>query len=381
MIQLEEAANSQRLANFDLEFVKFEMYSRADQIFQIRLDSEGPRKGYHESLLDGFTVQSVGSEENIVCAGRFIGCRDDVIFLKITQDFEDILSCYDKSDQYFTINFFTNRLVYQLQLNALEWFKNHKLHAVLINNQRYDQVDYKILSEHTLSPFSESLNEEQKSAVQHIVWGQNHGTPILLHGPPGRTKSISTAVFYFIISFSYELGTGKTRTLVASIAEIVRGTNDFVLVLAHSNAACDEIATRLLEVLRKGELFRLYAKSYNKETLNAKIKPICNLYDGGFQFPSLNYLHRFRVVVSTLLTAGCLVRARGVDPDFDSSHFTRIFIDEAGSIHEPDTMILIAGSYLPGFKNDLTPEMHIYKIFHNFNIVYYPIQVYALNMV
>lgn len=174
-------------------------------------------------------------------------------------------------------------------------------------------------------PFSTSLNEEQKSAVHHIVWGQNKQVPIILHGPPG---------------------TGKTRTLVASIVETVQGTNDYILVLAHSNLACDEITLRLIELLGNGELFRLYAKSVKKETVHSKIKPICNLHNNEFQFPSLECLYQYRVVVSTLLTAGCLVRAREEDAAFDSGHFARVFIDEAGCVHEPTTLIPIAGSYL-----------------------------------
>lgn len=38
MIQLEEAFNSKYLKKFDLECVKIEMYSRADQIFHIQFD-------------------------------------------------------------------------------------------------------------------------------------------------------------------------------------------------------------------------------------------------------------------------------------------------------------------------------------------------------
>lgn len=139
--------------------------------------------------------------------------------------------------------------------------------------------------------------------------------------------------------------------MVAAIAEIARGSNNFVLALAHSNAACDELTARLLGVLRDGELFRLYAKSFDKDKLIAKIKPICNLENGEFQFPSLKYIYGFRVVVSTLLTAGCLVRARDADPDFDSGHFSHIFIDEAGCIHEPVSMIPIAGLYLLQFTH------------------------------
>lgn len=158
-------------------------------------------------------------------------------------------------------------------------------------------------------------------------------------------------ILYFYYNFIfYEIETGKTRILTASIHEIVRGTSGFVLVLAHSNAACEELTIRLLDLLNPGEIFRLYAKSYKKEALNARIKPISNLHNNDFQFPCLKFLYQFRVVVVTLLTAGSLVRAREHDKSFKSDHFTHVIIDEAGCIHEPASMIPIAGLHLFGFK-------------------------------
>lgn len=154
--------------------------------------------------------------------------------------------------------------------------------------------------------------------------------------------------------------------MVAAIAEIVRTTDDFILVTAHSNAACDEICTRLVDVLHAGELFRLYAKSFNEDNVNAKIKPFCNLYNGEFQFPSLAHLYQFRVVVSTLLTAGMLSRAREADSDFDSGHFSRLFIDEAGCVHEPVSMIPIAGLFLFFF----TPESHLFQKIYTFSSLF-----------
>lgn len=377
MIQLEEAANSKQLASFDMNDIKLKLRSDKDKIFEIEFNvsivdilnikniitielhlvySFQPKeinleKAYKESLLDGFTLrpeqqvytmtdvisgQVIGCREilagnqqicttNTVYAGEVIGCRENLMFVKITEGFEEILSLNDNEHQYFSINFFTNRMVYQLLLNALDWMKKHKLHSVLINNHRYDEIDYSIHTPIDLKlccPYSDTLNEEQRLAVLHILRGKNHELPILLHGPPG---------------------TGKTRTLVAAIIEIVHTTEDFVLVLAHSNAACDELTMRLASVLKDGELFRLYAKSFNEQTLNDKIKPICNIQNNEFKFPSLEYLYKFRVVVTTILTSGSLVRARDLDRNFKSNHFSRIFIDEAGSIHEPETMIPIAG--------------------------------------
>lgn len=146
----------------------------------------------------------------------------------------------------------------------------------------------------------------------------------------------------FVCWFIIDLGTGKTRTLCAAIEEIVRSTGNSVLVCANSNSACDEIVTRLVDVLHDGEMFRMYGKSYDIRKVSEKIKPICNWLKGEFRFPSLTFLYYFRVVVSTLTTAGCLTRA--IDsPAFNAKHFSHIIIDESASTHETVSLIPIAG--------------------------------------
>lgn len=141
-------------------------------------------------------------------------------------------------------------------------------------------------------------------------------------------------------------GTGKTKTMVAAIQEIVRTTQKYILVCAQSNAACDEIAIRLSQVLEDGELMRVFAKSYNKKLLDERIAKISNLREdlgeGSFIIPCLAYLYQFRVIICTILTAGCMTRARE-ERDFKSSHFDFVFIDEAACVQESMTMIPIAG--------------------------------------
>lgn len=63
---------------------------------------------------------------------------------------------------------------------------------------------------------------------------------------------------------------------------------------------------------------------------------------GQFKYPCLRYLYQYRVIVSTLQTAGHLMRARG-DPDFDPRHFSYVIIDECASTHETAALIPIAG--------------------------------------
>lgn len=208
---------------------------------------------------------------------------------------------------------------------------------------------------------AQTLNAEQKDAVKFIVEAHNRPMPFLLFGPPGinktkkfikiKKKQISSlfllyASIYFIFGSSINVGTGKTRTIVAAIEEIVRTTDKCILVCAQSNSACDEITNRLLNVLQHGEMIRMFAKTFNSQNTNAKIRAISNLTNGHFQIPCLRYLYSFRVVVCTLQTAGCITRAREKDDDFDASHFSHIIIDEAAFVHETTTMISIAGIFL-----------------------------------
>lgn len=133
-------------------------------------------------------------------------------------------------------------------------------------------------------------------------------------------------------------GTGKTRTLVAAIEQIVLLTSKNVLVCAQSNTACDEIAERLTTVLQEEELFRMYAKTFDVCKLNPSLASYSNWTGNGFHYPSLEFLCKFRVLVCTLCTAGSLTRG-GISP----KHFSYVFIDECASAFETMALVPIAG--------------------------------------
>lgn len=193
------------------------------------------------------------------------------------------------------------------------------------------------------SPSSEILNEEQKAAVKNIVNANNRPLPFLLFGPPGQFFNNTKYIRVFIITILIK-GTGKTRTLVVAVEEIIRSSNNCILICANSNAACDEITTRLLDVLSANDVHRLYAKSYKLEMISQKIKPICNIKNNKIEMPSLEYLYQFRVIVCTLLTAGFIVRARKTNKNFHADHFSHVIIDEAACCHQTVALTAIAGN-------------------------------------
>lgn len=140
-------------------------------------------------------------------------------------------------------------------------------------------------------------------------------------------------------------GTGKTRTLVAAIEQLVLSSH-CILICASSNSACDEVTLRLTKVLKTHEMFRLYAKSYNVNKIHNDIKPYSNLVQQSgkqsIQYPCLQFIYKFRVIICTLLSAGTLMRARG-NPNFNAKHFKYVIIDECASNNEISTLIPISG--------------------------------------
>lgn len=87
----------------------------------------------------------------------------------------------------YNIEFFINRLPFQLQHEALKWVTNHNLFDVLINNAEYQRsTPHK---EENLVIATKNLNNEQNLAVQNII-ASDDSIPFLLYGPPGMENSI-----------------------------------------------------------------------------------------------------------------------------------------------------------------------------------------------
>lgn len=95
----------------------------------------------------------------------------------------------NKCDTYeqYNIVFDTNRNVYQLQHNALDFVKRHGLFDILIYNPSYHyqkEERRSNLSAHRISSATD-LNNEQLLVIDSIVMGDNFPFPYLLYGPPG----------------------------------------------------------------------------------------------------------------------------------------------------------------------------------------------------
>nr|XP_025038226.1 putative helicase MOV-10 [Pelodiscus sinensis] len=186
----------------------------------------------------------------------------------------------------FDVTFTFNRLPLRVQHRAVELAEKRRLSCLLFPSFSLRQS---LLPEGApLRLFDRSLetNQEQSGAVRQIATGLSRPAPYIIFGPPG---------------------TGKTVTMVEAIKQVahcIEGSH--ILACAPSNSASDLLCQRLLKHLDKGRIYRLNASSRDFRQVPEEIKPCCN-WDPAQQchvYPGKEELQHFRVIVTTLVTAG-----------------------------------------------------------------------------
>ncbi|KAI5095127.1 putative helicase mov-10-B.1, partial [Silurus meridionalis] len=217
----------------------------------------------------------------------------------------------------FQVEFTVNRLTLRLQHRAVELAVQHKLKEVLFPTE--SNVPTQSLP-HSLRLFDSKLeaNLEQYTAVYNIVAGVSKPAPYLVFGPPG---------------------TGKTVTVVEAIKQVEKCLPDVhILACAPSNSAADQLCEKLLLHVDTHKVYRMYASSRNPEQVPPSLQDASNLKGDLFEFPCKEDLMTYKIVVTTVVTAGRLVTG-----GLPAGHFTHIFVDEAGHAVESETIIAIAG--------------------------------------
>ncbi|NXL30886.1 SDE3 helicase, partial [Glaucidium brasilianum] len=220
----------------------------------------------------------------------------------------------------FDVTFTFNRLPLQVQHRAAALAMQRGLSGLLFPSASCHQS----LFTGTFQPrwFDRKLqaNEEQCRAVTNIVTGMSRPAPYLIFGPPG---------------------TGKTVTLVEAIKQVWTCFKDArILACAPSNSATDLLCQRLIKDIAPRYIYRLVANSRSYQEVPADIRPCCNWDDeqSCYVYPSKEHLQRYRILITTLVTAGRLVSA-----NFPPGYFTHVFIDEDGQAVEPESAVAIAG--------------------------------------
>lgn len=125
--------------------------------------------------------------------------------------------------------------------------------------------------------------------------------------------------------------------MIESIKQVLKvNPTARIFACAPSNSAADLLALGLTS-LSKDELFRFYApsRSKSKDTMSDILLEYTYVNgDGFFSTPILARMKRYRVVVTTCVSASVL---SGIG--LPRGHYSHIFVDEAGQATEPEAFI------------------------------------------
>ncbi|KAH9771748.1 hypothetical protein KPL71_012805 [Citrus sinensis] len=167
-----------------------------------------------------------------------------------------------------------------------------------------------------------NLDSDGNSAVRRIL--SLHGRPpYLVEGPLCATSDNLSKTGWVV------------REAVLEIYK--RSSKCRILVCAPINRTGDVLMRSLKKKIPKSDMFRANAAFREVDGVPVDILPLC-LYEGGecFQLPSLQELMRFRVIFSTF-TSSFRLHNEGIP----AGHFSHIFLVDASSATEPETMIAL----------------------------------------
>lgn len=231
-----------------------------------------------------------------------------------------LLDLYTK-DMKFDVEFLVSRLSLRIRHRAAAYATKCQLEPVLFPSAPPPSNKKPPLPE--LSELFDELlqgNPEQARAVKHIVAGSSKPAPYVVYGPPG---------------------TGKTETLAMAIVQLEKTKkNCHILACAQTNNAADALCSMILKwkSVAKSKVYRMYATTVNVKCVPAELKECSNLEGNSYVYPPKAKLMEYRIVVTTLLTAGRFVAAK-----VPNNHFTHVFVDEAGQAMEPECIVPLAG--------------------------------------
>ncbi|XP_027163224.1 probable RNA helicase SDE3 [Coffea eugenioides] len=307
LLYMEELHLEKEMRNYDMRTV--ELRRRKGNLMAIEVPGLAERR---PSLIHGdFVFVEPAYQQrnglNFQYQGSIYRIEADEVLLKFGKDFH----MQNHPGSFYNIWFTFNRINLQ------------RLHQA-VESAQYLDIDFLFPSQlkeqssngMPVTPFT-SLNQQQLQAVEKILSSEG-APPYVIHGPPG---------------------TGKTVTLVEAILQLyTTRKNTRILVCAASNSAADYILEKLVmngivEVKDK-EIFRLNATSRQYEDVRPDCIRFCYFEDSIFKCPPLEALMCYRIIISTYMSSS-LLYAEGIS----CGHFSHIFLDEAGQVSEPETMV------------------------------------------
>nr|XP_010933077.1 probable RNA helicase SDE3 [Elaeis guineensis] len=325
---------------YDQKWSKFQLYRVPLELDNKKLKKQMKKKNFYrsaqndEKALVSFKITSVPERRPYLLSrdyvfvrrsgkktkfeGRLIGVVKSTHIL--TEFGNDFLSNYSPSYKY-DVSFSFNRTCLKRSHQAVKAALAPSFHHVLFPSCHPRTTEISLPS---ASFLNQRFGVDQMSAIHNILRLKGP-PPYLINGPPSVPQKNST------------LSTVGT-TITEAIFQIYFHMNaSRILVTSPKNHTCDTLISCLNKRIPDSDLFRANASFREVEDVPDDVFPLCS-HDGEcFSSPSLSDLHKFRVIVSTFMTCFRLQNS-GISPGY----FSHIFMVDASSATEPDTMVALA---------------------------------------
>nr|XP_014347304.1 PREDICTED: putative helicase MOV-10 [Latimeria chalumnae] len=307
LLHLEETQMEVDIKKYDLQDVVMEQNARNKRLLVLQVPGVAENR---PSVLRGdYLLVSLSEDRGKPHLVQYKGYVHSV-------ELDRVQLGFSPKNMKFDVTFTFCRLPLKVKHRAVELAEEHKLKDLLFPSLSFGEsiaLEKLVLFDRTLEK-----NPEQYAAVEHIVMGTSRPAPYLIFGPPG---------------------TGKTVTMVEAIKQVLRYIpNCHVLACAPSNSAADLLSQRLSK--HESNIYRMNAYSRDWKMMPSDVVGYSNWdkAQDSYVYPPIQVLMEYKVIITTLLTAGRLVSA--VVPQ---GHFSHVFIDEAGHAVEPECVVALAG--------------------------------------
>ncbi|KAF8389560.1 hypothetical protein HHK36_024076 [Tetracentron sinense] len=174
-----------------------------------------------------------------------------------------------------------------------------------------------------LIPSHQKHDQDRTTAVLRISM-LNGPSPYLIEGPLSVTKEKRLSRTGLVI-----------RDGVLQLYRTYPGSR--ILINAPTNSTCDKLMISLKKEIPVADMFRANAAFRKLDGVPDDILPSC-LYKGEcFTCPPVLELRNYKVIFSTFVS-----RFRLYDKGVSAGHFSHIFLVDASSATEPETMVALA---------------------------------------
>ncbi|KAF3322320.1 putative RNA helicase SDE3 [Carex littledalei] len=128
--------------------------------------------------------------------------------------------------------------------------------------------------------------------------------------------------------------TSLIKNIVLKIYESCKESR--ILICAPKNSICDDFVRLIMEKVCESDIFRANAAFREKEEVPDDIMPACIFRRECFTCPPLDELQHFRIITSTFVSTFRLYNA-----GLKAGHFSHIFLLDASSAIEPETIVAL----------------------------------------